>query len=64
MDADILEYILAKLAARNQRIAAKSRTFVVKVKTHRGEPLNEGVVVNVTVPRASLSSPFSLVSAG
>jgi hypothetical protein len=38
-DADILEYILVKLAAR---IAAKSRTFLVKVKTHRREPLNEG----------------------
>ena len=38
-DADILEYILAKLEAR---IAAKSRTFLVKVKEHRGEPLNEG----------------------
>ena len=38
-DADILEYILAKLTAR---ITAKSRTFLVKVKTHRGEPLNEG----------------------
>jgi ribonuclease HI len=38
-DADILEYILAKLAAR---IEAKARTFVVKVKAHRGEPLNEG----------------------
>ena len=38
-DTDILEYILAKLPAR---IAAKSRTFLVKVKTHRGEPLNEG----------------------
>ena len=38
-DADILEYILSKLAAR---IAAKSRTFLVKVKAHRGEPLNEG----------------------
>ena len=38
-DADILEYILAKLAAR---IAAKSRTFLIKVKTHRGDPLNEG----------------------
>jgi ribonuclease HI len=38
-DADILEYILTKLAAR---IAANSRTFLVKVKTHRGEPLNEG----------------------
>jgi hypothetical protein len=37
-DADILEYILAKLGAR---IVAKSRTFLVKVKTHRGEPLNE-----------------------
>jgi hypothetical protein len=33
-DGDILEYILAKLAAR---IAAKTRTFLVKVKTHRGE---------------------------
>ena len=34
-DADILEYILVNLAAR---IAAKVRTFLVKVKTHRGEP--------------------------
>ncbi len=41
VDADILEYILAKLAAR---IEAKSRTFLVKVKkAHRGDPLNEGV---------------------
>ena len=39
VDADILEYILAKLAVR---IPAKSRTFLVKVKAHRGEPLNEG----------------------
>ena len=38
-DSDILEYILVKLAAR---IVVKSRTFLVKVKTHRGEPLNEG----------------------
>jgi ribonuclease HI len=38
-NADILEYILTKLA---ERIAAKSRTFLVKVKPHRGEPLNEG----------------------
>ena len=38
-DADILEYILMKLEAR---ILAKSRTFLVKVKVHRGEPLNEG----------------------
>ncbi len=30
---------MAKLAAR---IAAKTRTFLVKVKAHRGEPLNEG----------------------
>ena len=30
---------MAKLAAR---IAAKSRTFLNKVKAHRGEPLNEG----------------------
>ena len=39
VDADILEYILVKLAAR---IVAKARTFLVKVKAHRGEPLNEG----------------------
>jgi ribonuclease HI len=38
-DADILEYILTKLATR---VTAKSRTFLVKVKTHRGQPLNEG----------------------
>jgi ribonuclease HI len=38
-DADILEYILVKLTTR---IAAKARTFLVKVKAHRGEPLNEG----------------------
>ena len=37
-DTDILEYILSKLVAR---ITAKDRTFLVKVKTHRGEPLNE-----------------------
>jgi hypothetical protein len=34
-DSDILEYILVKLAAR---IAAKARTFLVKVKTHRKDP--------------------------
>ena len=38
-DTDILEYILGKLAAR---IAAKARTFLVKVKEHRRESLNEG----------------------
>ncbi len=38
-DADILEYILTKLTVR---IEAKSRTFLVKVKEHRWEPLNEG----------------------
>ena len=38
VDADILEYILVKVAVR---IQAKSRTFLVKVKAHRGEPLNE-----------------------
>ena len=38
-DADILEYILTKLVAR---ITAKSRTFLIKVKTHRGDLLNEG----------------------
>ena len=38
-DEDILEYILVKLA---ERIVAKSRTFLIKVKAHRGEPLNEG----------------------
>ncbi len=34
-----MEFILTKLAAR---IEAKCRTFLVKVKAHRGEPLNEG----------------------
>jgi ribonuclease HI len=38
-DTDMLEYILTKLA---ERIVAKSRTFLIKVKAHRGEPLNEG----------------------
>ena len=38
-DTDILEYILAKLEAR---IEVKSRTFLVKVKAHRVDPLNEG----------------------
>ena len=38
-DADILEFILGKFVAR---IAAKTRTFPVKVKAHREEPLNEG----------------------
>jgi ribonuclease HI len=38
-DTDILEYILTKLATR---IAVNSRTFLVKVKAHRGELLNEG----------------------
>jgi ribonuclease HI len=47
--ADILEYILAKLAAR---IAAKSRTFLVKLKAHRGEPLNEGADDLAEVDRA------------
>ena len=37
-DADILEYILAKLVAR---IATQTRTFLVKVKSQRGDPLNE-----------------------
>jgi hypothetical protein len=36
---DILEYILAKLVTR---IVVKSRTFLVKVKTNRGQSLNEG----------------------
>ena len=39
-DTDILEYILVKLAAR---ITTKTRTFLVKVKSFMGEPLNEGV---------------------
>ncbi len=36
-DSGKVEYILTKLETR----IAKSRTFLVKVKTHRGEPLNE-----------------------
>ena len=38
-DADILEYILTKRAVR---ITAKARTFLVNVKAHKGETLNEG----------------------
>ena len=38
-DADILQYILEKVAAR---IEAKVRTFLDKTKDHRGESLNEG----------------------
>ncbi len=34
----ILEFIISKLQAR---IAAKASTFLVKIKAHRGEPLNE-----------------------
>ena len=40
-DTDILEYILVKVV---ERIVVKSRTFLVNVKVHRGQPLNEGVV--------------------
>ena len=39
VDTDILEYILSRLVVR---ITTKTRTFLVKVKKHRGEPLNEG----------------------
>ena len=38
VDADILEFIIGKLWAR---ITANVRTFLVKIKTHRGEPINE-----------------------
>jgi hypothetical protein len=38
VDADILEFITGKLRAR---ISANARTFLVKIKTHRGEALNE-----------------------
>jgi hypothetical protein len=37
-DADILEFIIGKLRSR---IAANARTFLVKIKSHRGDPLNE-----------------------
>jgi ribonuclease HI len=37
-DANILEFIIGKLRAR---IAANARAFLVKIKAHRGEPLNE-----------------------
>ena len=39
-DADILEFIIGKLRAR---IAANARTFLVKIKEHRVDPLNERV---------------------
>jgi hypothetical protein len=38
-DTNILEYISGNLP---ERITGKVRTFLVKFKTHRGEPLNEG----------------------
>jgi ribonuclease HI len=37
-DADVLGFVIIKVRAR---IAAKARTFLVKIKAHRGEPLNE-----------------------
>jgi hypothetical protein len=37
-DVDILEFIIGKLWAR---ILANARPFLVKIKTHRDEPLNE-----------------------
>jgi len=37
-DADILEFIISKLRAR---IAAKARTFLVQIKSHRDESVNE-----------------------
>jgi hypothetical protein len=37
-DVDILEFIIGKLRTR---ITANARTFLVKIKVHRGEPLNE-----------------------
>ncbi len=37
-DGDILEFIIGKLRAR---ITANVRTFLVKIKTHRDEPLVE-----------------------
>ncbi len=39
-DDDILEFIIGKL---RPRIAVNVRTFLVKIKTHRGESLNERV---------------------
>ena len=43
-NADILEKIIEKIRARVQAGAA---TFLVKVKAHRGEPLNEEAVMIV-----------------
>jgi hypothetical protein len=37
-EADMLVYILDKLRTR---MSVKARVFLLKVKTHRGEPLNE-----------------------
>ena len=39
-DADILDFIIGKLRARKK---TNARRFLVKIKTHRGEPLNERV---------------------
>jgi hypothetical protein len=37
-DADVLKEIIIKL---QKRVLAGAATFLVKVKTHRGDPLNE-----------------------
>ena len=37
-DANILDFIIGKLRAR---ITTNARRFLVKIKTHRGDPLNE-----------------------
>ena len=38
VDDDILEYILNKLRTKEE---AKAKTFLIKVKAHRGEPVTE-----------------------
>ena len=38
VDVDILQFILTKLRTR---MTPKSRKFLIKIKTLRGEPLNE-----------------------
>ena len=39
MNPHMFEYILVKMTTR---ITTEVRTFLVKVKSHRGDPLNEG----------------------
>ena len=47
-DADVLKDIVLKL---QRRVEAGAMTLMIKVKTHRGDPLNEEVDIRVELDR-------------